>query len=208
LDAFQADLDCVLSHWQRPAVLVGASLGGLVSMLSASERPATVRGLVMIDTAPQLDPAEIDRLVRFLSIGAGEGFDSPADAARHVRQYFPARPITPEAIEASLAKDAAGRWFWRWDVRVVIGELNSVALPHEERLHARAAQVEVPFLLIRSGNSPLVSDSAVERLRSLVPHLKVAWLHDADHVVGAEEAAEVVQLIRPFIEQCATPSAK
>lgn len=203
LDSFQADLDCVLAHWQRPAVLVGASLGGLVSLLSASERPATVRGLVMIDTAPQLNPAEIDRLVSFLAIGAGEGFDSPAEAAQHVRKYFPAKPVTPEAIEASLLQSAAGRWFWRWDVRVVVGEFNSVALPHEERLHARASQVAVPFLLIRSGNSPLVSDEAVQRLQSLAPQLEVEWLHGADHVVGAEEAAEVVQLVCPFIERCA-----
>jgi len=161
-----------------------------------------VRGLVMIDTAPQLNPAEIDRLVRFLAIGAGEGFDSPAEAAEHVREYFPAKPVTPQTIEASLARNEAGRWFWRWDVRVVVGEFNSVALPHEERLHARASEVVVPFLLIRSGNSALVSDGAVARLRTLAPQLEVEWLHGADHVVGAEEAAEVVALIRPFLERC------
>lgn len=202
LDAFQADLDCVIEHWQRPAVLVGASLGGLVSMLSASGRPAAVRGLVTIDTAPQLDPTEIDRMVRFLSTGAGAGFDTPADAAAHVRRYFPARNVTADGIEASLAQNAAGRWQWRWDVRVVVGAQNSVASPHEEWLHVRAGQVIVPFLLIRAGNSPLVSDAAVERLHALVPQLEVAWLPQADHVVGAEEAGEVVALVAPFIERC------
>lgn len=203
LHDFQADLDRVIDHWNRPCVLVGASLGGLTSLMSAAQGHRTVRGLVLIDTAPQLNPAEITRLIDFLTGGSDAGFATPAAAAAHVRQFFPQREVTPEGIEASLEPTPDGRWRWRWDVRVVIGERNSIALPHEAELHACARAVRVPFLLLRARLSELVSEAAVERLRACAPQLEVAWLEGADHIVGGADGPRVVEAILPFLDQCA-----
>ncbi len=203
LEDFQADLERILGHWARPCVLVGASLGGLVSLMAAAGASPDVRGLVMIDTAPQLNPAEIDRLLSFLGGAGDEGFESPQAAADHVRAFFPARAVSAEAIEPGLMRTERGRWHWRWDVRVVLGERNSVALPHEVHLHECASRIQVPFLLVRAGHSELVSDAAVERLRGCAPQLEVLWLPDADHLVGASDGPRVARLIEPFLARCA-----
>jgi pimeloyl-ACP methyl ester carboxylesterase len=203
LHDFKADFDRILAHWNRPCVLVGASLGGIVSLMSAADAPPCVRGLVMVDTAPELNPAELARLVEFLGGDGALGFESPDAAARHVRRYFPEREVSAEAVASGLAQSADRRWHWRWDVRVVLGSRNSIALPHEAELHACARAVRVPFLLIRAGRSRLVTDAAVGRLRECAPQLEVLGLEDADHIVGGADAARVADLIGPFLARCA-----
>lgn len=202
LDVFRDDLLRVLEQWGRPAVVVGASLGGLVAMMAAAEAPPLLRGVVAIDTAPQLDTVEIHRIVELLAGDAAGGFASPAAAAAHMNRFSPERAVTAEAMASSLRLGADGRYHWPWDVQVVTGERSSVAIKHEARLHVLAAKVQVPYLLIRAGNSKLVSDAAIERLRCCIPQLEVAWLPDADHLVGGVEGERAMQSVLPFLDRC------
>jgi len=202
LDAFKEDLNQVLRAWGRPSVIVGASLGGLTALMSAADGVPEIRGIVAIDTAPQLNAVEIMRLVEFLS-GSEQGFVSIEAAVAHLAHYFPARVVSPAAMEANLMRLPNGRYTWPWDVRVVNGELNSVALPHEEMLHACARRVTVPYLLIRSSESVLVTDAAVARLTECVPQLEVLTLAGADHLVGGDDGARVAEMIGPFLARCA-----
>jgi transcription elongation factor GreA len=53
-------------------------------MMAAAEAPPLLRGVVAIDTAPQLDTVEIHRIVDLLAGDAAGGFESPAAAAAHM----------------------------------------------------------------------------------------------------------------------------
>src|SRR3546814_5343332 len=55
LDRFVDDLAAVLSDLPAPAFLVGASLGGLASLIAAGEGRGPVAGLVFVDVAPRID---------------------------------------------------------------------------------------------------------------------------------------------------------
>jgi non-heme chloroperoxidase len=201
LDAFLDDALLVLRDWHRPVVLIGTSLGGIVCLMLAGSGIADVRGLVMVDTAPQLNPAEIDWLVEFLGGEAERGFESPAAAVAHLRRFFPELAVSAESIAKSLRRDTDGRWHRHWDVRVVIGERNSVALPHEQRLHDDAARVAVPFALVRAGASHLVSDAALERLRRCAPHLEVFELPGAHHLFSSAESLQIMEMLAGFLRR-------
>ena len=203
LDAFLADARAVLERWQQPTVIVGASLGGLVGLMAAGEQLPMIRGLVMVDTAPQLNPAEIARFLEFFGGGSGAGFESPAAAAAHVEMFFPTLAVSAASIEKGLRQLADGRWHWRWDVRVVLGELNSVALPHEEQLHRYASQIRVPLLLVRAGQSALVTDAAITRLRGCAPQLEVADLPGAHHLFSGDESLLIIDLLEDFLRRAA-----
>lgn len=204
LDVFRDDLHAVLGQWNRPCVLIGASLGGLVSLMAAGTPSARIRGLVMIDTAPQLDHAEIEWLIDFLGGDAEQGFESPAAAVEHLRRFFPDLVIAPESIEKSLRRDAQGRWHRHWDVRVVLGERNSVAIGHEARLHADASRIEVPAMLVRAGASQLVSDEAVGQLRAVVPQLELLEMPGLHHLFSGDESLEIMARIEPFLQRACT----
>jgi pimeloyl-ACP methyl ester carboxylesterase len=51
-DTALADLDDVLASLDEPAVLVGHSLGGYLSLAHAVTRPGAARGIVVINTGP------------------------------------------------------------------------------------------------------------------------------------------------------------
>lgn len=204
LDSFRDDAQIVLEAWNRPSVLIGTSLGGLVSLMVAGNGSPLVRGLVLVDTAPQLNPAEIDWLVDFLGAEAERGFASPGDAVAHVQRFFPDLAVSSESIEKGLRRGADGRWHRHWDVRVVIGPLNSVALPHEQRLHDIAACIRVPVALVRAGASHLVSDAAVARLRGCVPQLEVHELPGAHHLFNSAESLQIIAMLDDFLKRTTT----
>jgi non-heme chloroperoxidase len=203
LDAFLADARIVLAHWGRPVVLIGTSLGGLVALMTAGSGLPGVRGLVMVDTAPQLNPAEIEWLIEFLGGESERGFESPAAAAAHLRRFFPDLAVSEESVAKSLRRGEDGRWRHHWDVRVVLGERNSVALGHEARLHGDASRVSVPFALVRAGASHLVSDAAVERLRRNAPQLELLELPGAHHLFSSEESLQIMDMLDDFLRRTA-----
>ncbi len=93
-----------------PALLVGHSLGGILSVIVAAERPDLARGVLLLDApviagwrAHGLRMAKASGLVRRLT---------PGRIARGRRQQWPSR----EAIGEHFARKAA---FARWDPRVL-----------------------------------------------------------------------------------------
>ncbi|MEF7612338.1 alpha/beta hydrolase [Aquincola sp. MAHUQ-54] len=95
---------------ERPAVLVGHSLGGLLSVLAASRRPDLARGLVVLDSplvtgwrAHGLRVMKASRLMPRVS---------PGRIAQRRRYEWPSR----EEVKAHFARK---QLFARWDARVL-----------------------------------------------------------------------------------------
>src|SRR5512136_1363564 len=56
IDAYAQDLRSMVDLIGRPVALVGASLGGLLSLLAAGEEPRiSCSALVLVDVVPQID---------------------------------------------------------------------------------------------------------------------------------------------------------
>jgi pimeloyl-ACP methyl ester carboxylesterase len=75
LDRFSTDVAAVAQQLHRP-VLVGASLGGLSSLLAIGEgRAPNASALVLVDVAPRLEAQGVGRIRDFMAMGV-EGFES------------------------------------------------------------------------------------------------------------------------------------
>jgi pimeloyl-ACP methyl ester carboxylesterase len=189
LDALVGDLETVADDLGEPPVLVGASLGGMTSLLALGEHPGLARALVLVDVAPTTEKAGVDEVTRFMRSGA-EGFGSLEEAADAVAAYNPdrPRPPRPEGLRRNLRR-SGGRWYWHWDPRLLDRRQTDPATleVNARRAQAAARSVAVPTLLVRGTQSRVVSPAGARELVELVPGARHVDVAGAGHMVAGDD---------------------
>ncbi|WP_375398084.1 alpha/beta fold hydrolase [uncultured Sphingomonas sp.] len=207
LPRLAADITAVIAALGRPAVLVGASLGGKVCLAAAGhEGPAVASALVMIDTVPRTNVAGASEVVSAIRPPPA-GFNSPDDAAAELARARgqPLRTGAGEAMRRNMRVDVAGRWHWHWDPALLDrdqGMRVEDALPY---LEGAAARLRVPTLVARGALSKVTDDAGVAAFRALVPHARVETVANAGHMlVGDQNDAFAAVLVR-FLDDAVQP---
>jgi non-heme chloroperoxidase len=187
LDAYSDDLRTVAGELGRPVAFVGASLGGLASLLAAGEPPVLdCTALVLVDITPQIRQDGRARIGAFMR-AHGEGFASVTEAADAVSRYLPHRPRPGDV--SGLAKNLRlgddGRYYWHWDPQLMTGRLTESLAPG--RLDRAAAAVTVPMLLVRGTESEIVSDVELAAFRAVAPAAEHVDVPTARHMVAGDQ---------------------
>lgn len=206
-DDFRDDLLDLLSQLSQPPVLVGASLGGVASLLAADALPpGAVRALVFVDITPRLEPTGVHRILAFMN-ARPDGFDTLEEVADAVAAYQPHRP-RPRALEGlrkNLRVDAAGRFRWHWDPKLL--ETWDPAKWSAERSHRTvtrrmqaAARLSVPVLLVRGRMSDVVSEANAQEFLQVVPHAVYVDLAGASHMVAGDRNDVFTQSVLSFLD--------
>jgi pimeloyl-ACP methyl ester carboxylesterase len=205
IDVFSADVRASLDWINAPTLLVGASLGGMASLqVAGHQAPAHVRGLVLVDITPKPAPEGVAKIRDFMS-AFPDGFDDLEQAAAAVSAYQPHRAARKD--NSGLMKNLRerdGRLYWHWDPAF----LNMVRTrqdddhSQQERL---ASGITVPTLLVRGGESDIVSDANVDDFLKLIPHAKVATVPGARHMVAGDQNTEFGDALIGFVEDVLPP---
>lgn len=199
LDQFAQDLN-ELAGDHPGAILVGASMGGLLGLLvqgEHSEKP--FRAMVLVDVTPRWETAGVDRILSFMSAHP-EGFDSLQHAADEVARYLPHRERKdPERLRTQL-RYIDGRWRWHWDPRLM-DRVAQEAAGYIPRLQAAAAKVDVPLLLLSGGRSDVVSRHTIDEFLRLVPQAEHVEIEDATHMVVGDRNEVFTREIARFLER-------
>jgi len=212
LDAFADDVVAVTAALPSPPILVGASLGGLSSMVAVAESPTperVARAVVLVDVAHQIEEAGRERIGAFMT-GNLDGFASLEEAADAIAAYNPHRP-RPRSL-GGLAKNLRqrpdGRWVWHWDPAFVQGPAptasadetrSSVVDP--DRLGNAAAGLSVPTLLVRGRQSDLLSEAGAQAFLDAVPHAEFADVAGAGHMVAGDRNEVFNRAILDFLDR-------
>jgi pimeloyl-ACP methyl ester carboxylesterase len=186
IDAQVGDIRAVIGQMQRPPVLIGASMGGLISLTATGEASELIRALVLVDVTPQVDPGGRARIIGFMR-ERPDGFASVEEAADAITAYLPHRPRPKDlsGLHRNLRLRADGRWYWHWDPRFFA----TFEPDHEAavaRYTAAARSVKVPTLLVRGSKSELVTAENVEHFRAAIPHAEFADVTDAAHMIAGD----------------------
>lgn len=186
LDVFVADLREVLKPLRRPPVLVGASLGGLASLLTVGEARQPAHGLVLVDVVPRIEADGAEEIRQFMQ-AAPNGFANLQEAADAVAAYLPhrQRPTDLTGLERNLRLGSDGRYRWHYDPALT-SQHNSHNRQQPVRLEAAASAVDIPTLLIRGSASRLVSEQGVKQLLELIPHAQLVNVAGAQHMVAGD----------------------
>jgi non-heme chloroperoxidase len=206
-DAMVDDLARLLAELgDRRAVLVGASMGGLTSLIAAGEkRIPPPLGIVLVDVAPRLEPEGVGRIHSFMS-GNPQGFASLQEVADSIAAYQPQRERRTDL--SGLAKNvrigANGRYVWHWDARF---RAHTKQPWPTERLEECARRLTVPTLLVRGGTSDVLSEAGAAAFLHLCPQAEYINVAGAAHMVAGDQNDVFGAAILPFLRTHVRPSA-
>ena len=188
-----------------PAIFVGTSRGGILTMLLAAVRPAAIAGVVLNDIGPVVEPKGLMRIRGYVGkLPAPNNFEEGADILRRLfSAQFP-RLTQAEWLAAARKswEERSGQLIPTYDPRLA-RTFDGIDL--ERPLPALWAQFDglarVPVMVIRGANSDILSMTTVEAMRARRPDLDVVEVADQGHAPWLEDA-ETIQRITDFILRC------
>ena len=172
---FMADLDAVFENLSiERAVLVGHSLGGRVCMLYAGEHPEKVAGLVIVDSAPELDARGTTRIQMDVGQHRDPSFASVSEYEQMLLHNYPA---APPAVIANMAKHSLKqredrRWILKMDP-ALRGAVGTTETPEQRAEREKATtqalwdaleKVACPSLVVRGAASDIMSADVADRM--------------------------------------------
>ena len=205
-DAHRDDLIKIIQKLGKKANLVGASLGGMISLSLAGhvEESKHCSGLIMVDIGMRPNDEGSDRIVEFMRSGA-KGFASVEEAADAVSGYLPhrERPKDISGLKKNLRLKEDGRYYWHWDP-LFLTDRTGMGEVREERfrqLENSAKRITVPTLLVQGALSDILTNKEKEEFLNAVPHAKFAEIQQATHMVVGDKNDIFAEAIVDFLSE-------
>ena len=201
--AYKDDLVSIINEIGKPARLVGASLGGMASLVLAGDEINSdlCTALIMVDIGIYPDPVGSDRIVSFMLSGE-KGFDSLENVAKSISDYLPHRkkPKDLEGLKKNLRLKSDGRYYWHWDPRFIRRRPGSRDRRYFDLQLKAAEKVTIPTLLIRGALSDVVTMEDVDYFLSVISHAKFVEIEKAAHMIAGDRndifAEEAIKFLK------------
>ena len=189
IESYKGDLVSILNQVGKPASLVGASLGGMVSLSLASDlnKKDLVSALVMVDIGLYPNEKGSNEIVSFMQSGI-KGFANLNEASDAVSAYLPhrKRPRDNRGLEKNLRLKEDGRYYWHWDPRF-LDERDDDSRENQKEKNIRLAKnISIPTLLIRGALSNVVTQKEVDDFLKIIPHSEFQEIEKAAHMVAGD----------------------
>jgi pimeloyl-ACP methyl ester carboxylesterase len=174
-DAHLSDLEAVTAALGIDRfVLVGHSLGGRVAMLFAGRHPERMAGLVIVDSAPDLDARGTVRITLDLQRGGdGPSFASESEYRELLARNYPA--ARPEVLRRMARQGLRTRADGRFEPKLDPAWFRRRSEASEQAMREREARVTkelwqaletvpCPTLVLRGAASDVVSPEVADRM--------------------------------------------
>lgn len=210
-DVFVDDLVSVARSFDRPPALVGASMGGMSSLIAAGEIDlALAAAVVLVDITPRLEPEGVERIIDFMA-ARPDGFASLEEAADTIAAYRTNRPRPKDlsGLAKNLRLGEDGRYRWHWDPAFLDGRRTGGQsnVPPADRYLAAARRLTAPTLLVRGRQSDVVSPAGVEEFLAAVPHARFVDVSGAGHMVAGDRNDAFTAAVVAFLREAHPPGA-
>jgi pimeloyl-ACP methyl ester carboxylesterase len=209
------DLECVLAALGvERFVLVGHSLGGRIATLFAGTHPERMAGLVLVDSAPELDARGVIRIRQDLEksaapSGGSATLGSVAEYERLLSLAYPAaRPAALKRMaHHGLRQRPDGRYERKTDAAFHAGARGMTAQEAEERekrmteeLWGALARVPCPTLVVRGAASDILSPDVADRMaEDVLVKGRLAIVARAGHSVMTDNPEGFAEAVCGFV---------
>lgn len=202
-DDIQALAENIKDRFRTGTIAIGASLGGLASLMAEVSRPGTLDALVLVDVVPWMEPSGVDKIQGFMGQKSAEGFATLDEAADAISAYLPhrPRPKSLDGLRKNLRLGDDGRYRWHWDPRFLSGprSINTGRGDLSKTIGDKLDCLTCPVLLVRGARSELITEAAAERFLDHVPHAQYADVSDAGHMVAGDNNDIFSKVVLEFV---------
>jgi pimeloyl-ACP methyl ester carboxylesterase len=181
-------------------VLIGQSMGGLNAMAYAVRRSAQMKGLVVVDVGPEINPTGTQRIREFASTPE---LDSPDAFLERAVKFNPLRDpvVLRRSLFYNLRQVPAGKWALKHDQRRASEEAWRISTEQRERLGREVTKISCPTLIVRGALSDVLSDESAGRFARSLPHARWLKVEKAGHNVQGDNPRGLLDAMHPFLQE-------
>ena len=188
-----------------PAVFIGTSRGGILTMLLAGARPEALAGAVLNDIGPVIEPQGLMRIKGYVGkLSQPASFEEAGEMLRRLfgTQFTSLTAADWTAFAKRTFEARGGKLVASYDPALAQGlaafEIDQPLPPMWPQFDALA---RVPLMVIRGENSDLLSQETVAAMRDRRPDLQVVDVPGQGHAPFLMED-DVIVRIGQFIAAC------
>jgi len=181
-------------------VLVGQSMGGLNSIAYAVRHSDRMKGLVVVDVGPEINPSGAERIREFSSTPE---LDSPEAFLERAVKFNPLRDPTVlrRSLFYNLRQLPSGKWALKHDQRRASEEAWRISTAQRERLAGEVTKIACPTLIVRGALSDILTDDAAERFAQSLPRARWVRVEKAGHNVHGDNPRGLLDAMVPFLDE-------
>lgn len=188
LEDHAGDLLALIAEGGAPAFVCGLSIGGMIAIAAALERPDLVSGLVLCDTAARIgSAARYSARAADIRSGGMEAFADTQMTHWFSARFRQARPDVVGVMRNMLVRQP------------VTGYLGSVATLKDADLSDRIGAIATPTLCLVGSEDASTPPAAVAALAAGIPNAQFAVIDGAGHLPCIEAPGEFSRLVSRFI---------
>ncbi len=180
----------------RDFVLIGHSMGGMISSIYAATYPGRMKALIVVDTTIPMTP---ERIAGYSAVG-NRGGRQYASEEQFIASYRvrPGNSTAAPEILRHIARCIGRRFedgWWRHKVdRKVYADRELVdSFPLWNR-------IKVPTLFMKGARSDRITPEVLADVRSRAPQVQLAEVANADHHVMLDNPAGFIGAARRFLD--------
>lgn len=193
MDIYVRDCLAWLDHFNiESAIWTGSSMGGGISMYAGAAAPERVRGLILNDIAPEIDPRGVENIRKIAGKGGPiRSWEDAAQRCRDVNGHVHPNETSDDFWLAFARRThrQTGPETFRSDYDPAILTALSAGPSPDDRWNAYDLLREIPTLLVRGARSELVTREIADRMRQRKPNLDYVEVPETGHTPLLTEPA-------------------
>ena len=180
----------------------GTSMGGLIGMVYAAMPNSPIRRMLINDVGPRIEPEAIKRLGSY--VGQPFAFANREDALSRLNEICASfgehTPQEWEIYNGPMLIQKEGKWIMHYDpdISIPFASVNPImAKAGEMAMWHAFKQIHIPMLIVRGGNSDLLSAATVAEMCKVNPYARSIEIPNVGHA-PAFVKSEQIALAKEF----------
>jgi len=173
-------------------------MGGINTITYAARYPETVKAVIIVDVGPEIETRGRENIQNFTRIDELDSFEAFVERAH---QFNSRRSLANlrQRLSYNLKQQPNGKWTWKFDQkRLGTGGRFGIG---PEGLWEEVRKIRCPTLIIRGGESDILTPEAAQRLQTAIPQSRLAVVPGAGHSVMGDNPAGFAAAVLEFLRK-------